>query len=174
MKKKIVTLLLAFAVATSLLTGCGDNSNTDSTNSTAQEDARKESDDTKEAEQQEENLPEETTTENESADEETTERSLAGIEQYMIDAGYLTGERSQKSAEMLGAVEGFGYDCGIEIYQYDTDSDTYASVAAGEEIPLQGMDGYSVKFDAVNGEFALIFSNGEEADQTVIDAFMAY
>lgn len=173
MKKKIVTLLLVSTMAFGTLVGCGNNPNTDSNKSNVQEE--KETTDTKEveSEEKEESVPEETA-ENEETEEQTEERSIAGIEQYMLDAGYLTGERSQKAAEMLGAVEGFGYECGIEIYQYDTNSDTYASVAAGEEIPLQGMDGYSVKFDAVNGEFALIFSNGEEADQTVIDAFMAY
>lgn len=171
MKKKIVTLLLVSIMA---LSGCGGNSNTDSNadsnNSTVQEDTEKDSNDTKETEpvQEDENLPEE------SENDTTEDRSLAGIEQYMLDGGYLTGEKTQKAAEMLGAIDGFGYDCGIEIYQYDTSSDTYASVVAGEEIPLEGMDGYSVKFNAVNGEFALIFSNGEEADQTIIDAFMAY
>lgn len=173
MKKKIVTLLLVSTMAFGTLVGCGNNSNTDSNKSNVQEE--KETTDTKEveSEEKEESVPEETA-ENEETEEQTEERSLAGIEQYMLDAGYLTGERSQKAAEMLGAIEGFGYDCGVEIYQYDTNSDTYASVAAGEEIPLQGMDGYSVKFDAVNGEFALIFSNGEEGDQAIIDAFMAY
>lgn len=175
MKKKIVTLLLVSTMAFGTLVGCGNNSNTDSNKSNVQEE--KETTDTKEveSEKQEESVPEETA-ENEEAEtgEQAEERSLAGIEQYMLDAGYLTGERSQKAAEMLGAIDGFGYECGVEIYQYDTNSDTYASVAAGEEIPLQGMDGYSVKFDAVNGEFALIFSNGEGGDQAIIDAFMAY
>lgn len=174
MKKKIVTLLLVSTMAFGTLVGCGGNSNTDSNKSTSQEE--KETTDTKETktEEKEESAPEETA-ENEEAEteEQTEERSLAGIEQYMLDAGYLTGERSQKAAEMLGAVDGFGYDCGVEIYQYDTNSDTYASVAAGEEIPLQGMDGYSVKFNAVNGEFAIFISDESNA-QAIIDTFMAY
>lgn len=175
MKKKIVTLLLVSAMAFGTLTGCGGNSNTDSNKSTSQEETKKETTNTKETKQkeQEETVPEETT-ETEETEKQTEERSLAGIEQYMLNAGYLTGERTQKAAEMLGAIDGFGYDCGVEIYQYDANSETYASVAAGEEIPLQGMSGYSVKFNAVNGEFALILSNGEEADQSLIDAFMAY
>lgn len=175
MKKKIVTLLL---ISTTLLYGCGNNSTTTSENSDSQENTEQISTNVQDSdeEHQEEVLSEETEEiqidTQEAEDHE--ERSLSGIEQYMLDTGYLTGEKTQKYAEMLGAIDGFGYDCGVEIYQYDTSSDTYASVAAGEEIPLQGMDGYSVKFAAVNGEFALIFSNEEEPNQEIIDAFMEY
>lgn len=175
MKKKLVTLLLISSMAFGAFTGCGGNSNTDSNKSTSQEETKKETTNTNETKQEkkEETAPEETG-ESKDTEKQTEERSLAGIEQYMLNAGYLTGERTQKAAEMLGAIDGFGYDCGVEIYQYDTNSETYASVAAGEEIPLQGMNGYSVKFNAVNGEFALVLSNGKEADQALIDTFMAY
>lgn len=168
MKKKIVTLVLISAMAFGTFTGCGGDSN----KSTSQKETKKETTNTKEV-KPDETAPEETV-ENKNTEKQTEERSLAGIEQYMLNAGYLTGERTQKAAEMLGAVDGFGYDCGVEIYQYDTNSEIYASVAAGEEIPLQGMSGYSVKFNAVNGEFALVLSNDEEADQVLIDTFMAY
>lgn len=170
MKTKIVTLLLVSAMA---FTGCSSNSK----NSADATSTQKESADTSkiaEKDTTDEAQPEENTKTDSAEKEDTKERSLAGIEQYMLDAGYLTGERTQKAAEMLGAIDGFGYDCGVEIYQYDTNSETYASVAAGEEIPLQGMSGYSVKFNAVNGEFALILPDGEESNQALIDAFMAY
>lgn len=154
MKKKIVTLLL---ITTMIFSGCGGNSNN-----------------TKETELSKQNeTVEDEETESKTDAASVEERSLAGIEQYMLDGGYLTGERTLKAAEMVGAIDGFGYDCGIEIYEYDTSSDTYASVAAGEEIPLEGMDGYFVKFEAVNGEFALFVSD-ESNLQAVVDAFMAY
>lgn len=167
MKKKIV---MALIILTFALTGCGNGSDSTTQKQTeppTQEEAP--SDDTKEPKSQE------TPTEDEaSAEEPKEERSLASLEQYMLDAGCLSGERVEKAAEMLGAVDGFGYDCGVEIYQYDTSSDTYAAISAGEEIPIQGMEGFSVKFNAVNGEFALIFSSDAEADQAIIDTFMAY
>lgn len=167
MKKKIV---MALIILTFALTGCGNDSGSAAKGQTEpQTQGESPSDDTEDPEFQE--APSEG---NASEEESKEERSLASLEQYMLDAGCLSGERVEKAAEMLGAIDGFGYDCGIEIYQYDTSSDTYASISAGEEIPLQGMEGFSVKFNAVNGEFALIFSSDSEADQTIIDTFMAY
>ena len=161
MKKKIVTLLLISTMTFSTLAGCGNDSNTDSSQSTSQEETEKDTNTTNGnvIKENEESIVEEST-----ETQKVEERSLSGIEQYLLDAGYLTGKRTQKAADMLGAIDGFGYDCGVEIYQYDTNSETYASVAAGKEIPLEGMDGYTVKFDAVNGEFALILSDDEASN----------
>lgn len=165
MKKKMMILLVAF---TMIFAGCGSGANDKTGNDTKKEESQKNSDNVKEDES-EDNASVPTEEDN----TEVAERSLADLEQYMLEKGCLTGERTEKAAEMLGAVAGFGYDCGVEIYQYDTSSDTYASVAAGEEIPLQGMDGFSIKFNAVNGEFALYVSD-ETNLQTIVDAFNAY
>lgn len=168
--KKIAVTLLLFTVA---ITGCGNNMPNSNDAAIQKEKSTNVSTSTQKAEPTEE-IDTSYSTNNTISQTNSKERSLEGLEQYMLDAGYLTGERIKKAAEMIGAIDGFGYDCGVEIYQYDTHSEIYNSVAAGEEIPIQGTEDYFVKFDAVNGEFVLLLNEDQNIDQNIINTFMAY
>ena len=111
--------------------------------------------------------PEELTTEPEAPAEPT----LSDIESYLQDRGVLVGERVQKAGELIGAVEGVGYD-NCEIYLFDTDSDAYKKAVNGEELFVEGMESFGgFKFDAVNGPYALLLKGGSS---DLVDAFNSY
>lgn len=98
--------------------------------------------------------------------EETFERketTLEELEAYLLDAGVLSGEKTEVDAEMMRAEDGFKYaDSHVEIYEYDVNSSVYDSLAAGSSV------GFSDEYrtvgpftaDAVNGKYVLI-STGE-------------
>lgn len=110
-----------------------------------------------------------------SSDDIKEDRSLSGMEKYLLEQGCLTGEKIDKSFDLIGAIDGFGYDCGIEIYEYDISSDIYSSIVADKEIQIEELGGFSIHFSAINGEFALVFSNEDENfSQSIIDTFMKY
>lgn len=177
MKRKLLLLLTCTLLF--CFTACGASGNDSSTpdqGQTEDSDKPNDTDPQEDAAKPEETAkPVETAKPGENSEQGNTdqERSLEGLEEYMVSGGYLTGEKIEKLPEMVGAVAGFGYDCGIEIYQYDPSSESYALITNGEDVPLQGMNGYMVHFDAYNGEFALLFSD-DNFSQEVVDAFMAY
>lgn len=112
----------------------------------------------------------ESTAENDSA--EVLEKTLEDIENYLLDKGVLSGERVQMGAELIGGIAGFKYKDSIgEIYEYDMESEEYKKLANGEEIPLQGMDGFTMKAISVNGKFVLF---GDDVPQELIDAFNSF
>lgn len=112
----------------------------------------------------------ETTTTETSAPETTDD--VHSVAQQLVDQGLLTGEPIEPYAEMIHAISGIKYsDQGVEIYEYDTSSDTYSSLVAGNAIPIEGFDGYSITADAINGKFVLFLD--DEKDQKIIDAFNA-
>lgn len=171
MKKKILVLLCIVSIG---ICGCG-SSNAVSSN-VAPSSATEKSSESKNSEKSNTDSLKSTELEVlEDSETENAERTLEGIENYMVEKGCLTGDRSEKSAELVGAISGFGYSGSeIEIYEYDTSSDSYKLIESGEDVPIEGMDDYSVHFSAVNGEFALLFSNNGDADQGIIDIFNAY
>ena len=86
----------------------------------------------------------------------------------------LSGTRTETAAEMIGAVSGFKYtDAGAEIYEFDENSEDYKKMVETNTITLEDF-GIALSPAAINGKFALIFSNEEEADQAIIDAFNSY
>lgn len=73
------------------------------------------------------------------------------------------------AAELVGGLDGFKYKDSIgEIYEYDTSSDEYQKLAAGEAIPLEGMAGFTITAIAVNGKFVL---PDDDVPQELIGAF---
>ena len=91
------------------------------------------------------------------------------IEKYLLDKDLLTGERTEMAAEMVGALSGFKYD-NVEIYEYDTSSEEYKELAAGNAIPLDGMEDITVDALAINGKYVLM---GEASDE-LIKAFKEF
>lgn len=126
-------------------------------------------------------LPETNETESENSNEpesvsesnsiEMSEKSLEDIENYLLDKGILSGERTQMAASMVGGIDGFKYsDSGIEIYEYDITSEEYLALSNGEEIDLEGMEGFKISAVSINGKFVLLGEPSQEA----IDAFNSF
>ena len=171
MKKKLLTILLLAALSASSV-ACGDNEPKDNNPSISSEEtsstpSEKESDNetVSDKEGEADSTP---------ADDpqEKTEKTLADIENYLLDKGVLSGERIQMAAELVGGLDGFKYKDSIgEIYEFDTSSDEYQKLAAGEAIPLEGMAGFTITAVAVNGKFVLL---GDDVPQELIDAFNSY
>lgn len=110
-----------------------------------------------------------------SAEQETeslnNEKSLTDLENYMLNEGVLSGDKTKMAADMVGAIDGFKYaDCNTEIYEYDVNSEKYISLSSGEEIELEGMSGFTIKAVSINGKFVLM----GEPSQEVIDCFDSF
>ena len=104
--------------------------------------------------------------------ENKPEHTLNDIENYLLDQGLLSGERTQMAAGLIGGIDGFKYSSSAgEIYEYDVNSDAYKKLSNGESITLEGMEGYSLKAFSTNGKFVLF---GENIPQELIDAFDAF
>ena len=94
--------------------------------------------------------------------------AIADLESFLLEEGIVSGEKTKMAAEMVGALDGFKYgDFGVEVYEYDVNSEEYIALSKGEEIPLKGMDGFTVGATAINGKFVLMGEPSQEA----IDAF---
>lgn len=122
----------------------------------------------------EEQITTESISETTTTEEPTTETTddVYSVAQQLVDQGLLTGEYIEPYAELIHAISGIKYtDQGVEIYEYDTSSDTYSTLVSGNPIPIEGFDGYSVTASAINGRFVLFFTDSE--DQKIIDAFNA-
>ena len=170
MKKKFVTTLLLLVLSASTV-ACGENASKSNESPKSSETtstvASNGSESTSEPESQSEM---ESTPANDSV--EVSEKTLEDIENYLLDKGVLSGERVQMGAELIGGIAGFKYKDSVgEIYEYDTESEEYQKLANGEEIPLQGMDGFTLKAISVNGKFALF---GEDVPQELIEAFNSF
>lgn len=102
---------------------------------------------------------------------QTQEKTLDDVEQFLKEKNVLSGEKTKTAAEMIGAIDGFKYlESNTEIYVYDTDSEEYTKLSAGEEVPIKGMEGFFVKAVSVNGKFVLM----GEPSQEIIDAFDSF
>lgn len=169
MKKKVVAALL-FICLSVCSAACGGNEQESSQPTQSLEETKNVS-----KEEEKESDPE-VTVEPDNAHEnnpaEASEKTLEDIENYLLEKGVLSGERVQMGAELIGGIAGFKYKDSIgEIYEYDTGSEEYQKLANGEEIPLQGMDGFTMKAVSVNGKFALF---GDNVSQELIDAFNSF
>lgn len=153
MKKICIPLILIL-----LLSGCGNNNSSSGTESNATTEVT---------------TIEASTTEGfteEFTEESTTISTVNDVAEALIEKNIISGEPIKVSAEMIGAIDGIKYsDYGVEIYEYDTSSDTYKTLKSGGEVPISGMDGYTISADAINGKFVLFLSN--DKNQTIIDEF---
>lgn len=92
------------------------------------------------------------------------------IEKYLLDKGLLLGDRIEMAAEMVGAISGFKYDT-AEIYEYDTESEQYKSLASGASIGIDGFEGVTISAAVVNGKYVLI---GDNLSEELITAFKEF
>lgn len=170
MKKRFITALLLLTLSASAV-ACGNGEAESSEPSQSLEETVSTPEEESNVESEPDNQSEaESTPENESS--EVSEKTLDDIESYLLDKGVLSGERVQMGAELIGAISGFKYKDSVgEIYEYDINSEEYQKLANGEEIPLQGMDGFTMKAISVNGKFALF---GDDVPQELIDAFNSF
>ncbi len=157
MKKKLATFLLTVAMGITLM-ACEGNSGTSTSSDSS---------------------PEPTQSESNEVSEDTSEQAggptIDDLESYLLDKGVLSGEKTQTSAEMIGAISGFKYaDSNAEIYEYDENSDDYKTLSDGEAIEIEGMSGYTVSSTAINGKFVLMASSSGEISQELIDAFNSF
>lgn len=166
MKKKLVTALL-FIILSANVVACGSKEAT--TNEPVKITEVESSILTNEKES--ESIIE-SDTEKESESIGVSEKTLEDIENYLLNKGLLSGERVRMGAELIGGIDGFKYKDSVgEIYEYDVNSEEYKKLANGDEIPLQGMEGFTIKAASVNGKFVLI---GDDASQEMIDAFNSF
>lgn len=171
MKKRVITALLLLTLSASAVAcGNGEAESSEPSQSLEETVSTPEEESNVESEPDTQSEAESTPAENESS--EVSEKTLDDIESYLLDKGVLSGERVQMGAELIGAISGFKYKDSVgEIYEYDINSEEYQKLANGEEIPLQGMDGFTMKAISVNGKFALF---GDDVPQELIDAFNSF
>lgn len=165
MKKKISVLILAFCVSFSFIACEKDES------------ASKPKADSLETSKNQELPPVEKPAEEskeESPKQPVKETSLADLEQYLLDSGLISGERTEKSASLIGAISGFGYgDQDAEVYEFDENSEAYKNMKETNSLTLEGFD-FSMTPAAINGKYVLIFSNNSEPNQSIVDVFNSY
>ncbi len=148
MKKKLLLFLLMSALSITIF-ACGKTNQKNDATDNGQESTA--------SDEKEEN----STTSSEPKEKINT---LKDIEQYMIENGVLSGERTQMAVELIGAIDGFKYnDSDIEVYEYDVNSEEYISLANGEEIPLEGIEGVTIGAVSINDKFVLMGNPSEEA-----------
>lgn len=100
----------------------------------------------------------------------TDSRSLKGMENFLINAGVLSGAREEIDPSIIGAIAGVRYPkSNVEIYQFDTSSENYNLLAMGEciSVSVSGKDVYYYA-DSANNGFILVGLN--EADTEAISS----
>lgn len=177
--KKILLILLAIILSTIIL-GCSknaDNTQNETKEKTTTKNTVKEKKTKKEKATTEKKVDDSIESRESKAENQETnsnvssETTLEDIEKFMLDNGAVSGKRTKMAAEMVGGIDGFKYaDSGVEIYEYDVNSKEYISLSNGEEIPLQGMDGFTISATSINGKFVLI----GDLPQKTIDIFNSF
>ena len=81
---------------------------------------------------------------------------FADFENSLSESG-IAFEKIQKAADMIGAVEGYGYKIGedtVELYKFDVESDSYKNAVATGKISLVD---YNISFDIIIvGEYGMV------------------
>lgn len=90
------------------------------------------------------------------------------IEKYLLEKGLLSGDRTEMSAEMVGAVSGFKYG-ETEIYEYAEDSAELKTLSKGNSITLEEF-GIEMSPVCVNGNYVMFGTASDE----LIKAFEEY
>lgn len=151
--KRVLAILLCMVMVVGM-TACGA-SNEDSSSAENEEKVKVEK------VEEDDNEPQS----NEAKVEDTTqsEPTLSDLEEYLLDKGVVSGEKTETYASIIGAEDGFKYlDSDAEFYEYDVNSEQYKSLTPGEG-----------GITAINGKFVLIMDNGVE-NQELLDVFMDF
>jgi len=177
MKKLILMMLLCTTVTFAACSNTNDEKQTVTENETPSDDTKVENED-KPAENEEANEPEEeepvgNTDQAVPEEEQNLNASLEELEKFMLDKGVLVGEKTEPDAKILGAEAGFQYpEVGIEVYEYDVESDIYNKLKTGESVEVEGRN-YSVIASAVNGKFVLVSTNKVD-NPDILDTFYEF
>lgn len=94
--------------------------------------------------------------------------TLNNLESKIKDLG-ITVSKTQTSYEMVGAKNGYKLKSGettLEVYQYDTNSESYKSAEANQKITLEEMN---MSFDAIvkNGYAYILDGNFPQYDKVI-------
>lgn len=90
------------------------------------------------------------------------------IENYLLEKGLLSGNRTEMAAEMVGAISGFKYG-ETEIYEYADDSVELKTLSEGNSITLEGF-GVEMSPVCVNENYVMFGTASDE----LIKAFEEY
>ena len=102
---------------------------------------------------------------------EKNKPTLEDMESYLMDQGVLEGEKTEPAAIMIGAAKGFKYlDSGIEVYMYDTGSDTFKDLVKTGSVTLEGFN-IEMPVSAVNGKFVLLYDKDDDGVIKVFNDF---
>ena len=77
-----------------------------------------------------------------------------------------------KSYEMIGAKAGASYSKGIEIYEYDENSDAYQKVISEEGYDIMG-GLLTIRATAYNSGMVIIYSGDDVIDNKILEKFKA-
>ncbi len=101
--------------------------------------------------------------------------ALSDLEQYLLNQGVLSGNRTDVFAQMIGAKSGIKYkDSGVEIYEYSPDAKEYKELVKGNPVTIEGFEEVEITAKAINGNFVLIETQDKTASQDLINAFESY
>jgi len=99
-----------------------------------------------------------------------TTDSLDSLCTFMEESGLVSGERIEMAGEMIGAISGVKYkDCNVEIYEYNTTSDSYNALISDGKIIMEGFN-IEVIPSAIHEQYVLICDEAPNKD-ALISAF---
>lgn len=96
---------------------------------------------------------------------------LRALVDYLKSYDLLEGEETEMAASMIGAIRGVKYK-GVELYEFDTDSDIYKTIIESNKITNKDFD-IVMKVDGINNEFVILCSNAENKKE-LLDKFNSY
>lgn len=100
----------------------------------------------------------------------TIDATLTDVATALTDAGVVTGEQTETFAQMIGATDGFKYsDSGVEVYEYDIDSDEYKQLKEKGAIELEILK-ISLTASSINGQYVLFCEEASNKDD-IVSAF---
>ncbi len=93
--------------------------------------------------------------------------SLTEVEEYLKEKNVVSGEKTEVLAEMIGATSGFKYlDSNVEVYEYDTKSDTYKNLEKTNTVELKDF-GMTLTASAINGKYVLFCEDATNKDEII-------
>lgn len=98
---------------------------------------------------------------------ESSFKKLSDVENYFIEKGLVTGEKTLVEASMIGALNGFKYvDSDVEVYEYDLDSEQYKGLVENNTVEVEGF-GMEIIASAINGKYVLFCENAENKEEII-------
>lgn len=167
--KLLITLLLICVIGLCSCSAKTNNNSNKSISSTSTEDKSTNENNNANGNTTVNNIAEETE-DTDSNFTDTTIQSLDDVENYLKDAGVLTGEKTEMAAAMVGAVNGFKYlDSSVEVYEFDIESEAYKKLLETNEMDLSDL-GMTIPVNAINGKYVL-YCDESDTKEDIIKVF---